>query len=161
MHSGTKLRTPIQKFAVLCNGAIVLVVAAFSLRPYISNRSKPSTQILIRTEEQASEPSLTPVSPDSTVANRALFPYSVIPGGVNSALRATGWFIPPSEPGRFVAGRASGTRPSIAALDSSFNTGLRGLSEIRFPQRVLASCVPSVISVSPFERANFLGVQKM
>ena len=31
MHSGTKLRTPIQKFAVLCNGAIVLVVAAFSL----------------------------------------------------------------------------------------------------------------------------------
>ena len=54
----------------------------------------------------------------------------------------------------------SGIFPSISALGSSFEIGPAGVSEIRFPQRVLASCVPSVITVSPFGSINFLDVQK-
>jgi len=44
---------------------------------------------------------------------------------------------------------------------SLFNTGPTGASEIRFPQRVLAMCSPSVTTVSPAGRFSLFFVQKI
>ena len=81
-------KTSIQSVAFLSIAAIGLVAAGFSLRPFTRNlnQSKTPARILVQTEEQSSEISPAPISRDSTVVKRALFPYSVIPGGVHSAL---------------------------------------------------------------------------
>jgi len=51
---------------------------------------------------------------------------------------------------------------SIASGEGSlFNTGATGPSEIRFPQRVLAMCSPSVNTVSPAGRFSRFFVQKI
>src|SRR5277367_3373156 len=42
-----------------------------------------------------------------------------------------------------------------------FSTGPAGASEMRFPQRVLAICSPSVITVSPAGRFSLFFVQKI